>query len=70
MNDPSKRERTFAQCRDIMRAEDVPTGRLFANRNKRIMNTNQDVAVLDETEPRKGICKIWKPLPNERPLPD
>jgi hypothetical protein len=30
----------------------------------------QPSQVLDETEPRKGICKIWKPLPNERPLPD
>jgi len=41
MNDPSKPELTLAQIRDIMRSEDVPTGRLFANPNKRTMNTNQ-----------------------------
>jgi hypothetical protein len=38
----SKPELTFAQCRDIMHAEDVPTGRLFANPNKRNMNTTEE----------------------------
>jgi hypothetical protein len=40
MNDQKKPELTLAQIRDIMRSkEDVPTGRLFA---QRAMNTNQE----------------------------
>jgi hypothetical protein len=34
LNDPSKTELSFAQCRQIMHSEDVPTGRLFANTMK------------------------------------
>ena len=42
MNDPSKPELTLAQIRQIMRSEDVPTGRLFANPNTTMKNQEQE----------------------------
>jgi hypothetical protein len=42
MNTPKKRpELTFKQCKAIMRAENVPSGHLFASRKTTTMNTNQ-----------------------------